>query len=306
MRTRNLILLTMLLLLPVLLFSQDKTREEVAIGFVIDGPNQNIKGLDQLIVKEILDLTKGEFTITFLDQNRIVADWTPAGINSALDKLLADDGVDVIITLGSLASHEAARRKEFSKPVISPLIVDPTIQETPIQNGRSGIKNFNYVSPFLDTSGIIKSFAEIFHTRTLGAIIQKSSMDTVPKIREKAAAIEAEKGIKIKFLLAEEKAEDVLAQITEDIDSVYVSNLYRFSDEELIALANGLIERKIASITAEDRKELEKGFCATFTPETSKQRLARRVALNLQRILLGEKAEDLPVAFSEGSLWLST
>ena len=290
----------LLLLIPVLLLAQAENDKEVTIGFVVDGPNQNLKDLDQLMIKEIMDLTRGEFKINFPNEKRIVSDWTTAGINASLDKLLADDEVDIIITLGLLSSHEAAKRDGFRKPVIAPLIMDPTIQETPIKDGASGIKNFNYVSQFLDTRGIMKSLTEIFPTRTMGVIIQKSALQTVPHLKEKAVNVEKENHIKVKFLLAEESAEALLAEITDEIDAVYVSNLYRFSEAEITTLARGLIAKKIPSITAESRKEVEKGFCATFTPETSSQRLSRRVALNLQRILLGEEAGQLPVAFSEG------
>lgn len=289
-----------LLLLPVALFAQAQEQPDVTIGLIIDGPQQNLKGLDTLMIKEMKVLAEGEFNLLFPASKRKVSNWTSESINQTLDLLLEDPEVDIIITLGVVASHEATKRTGYNKPVIAALIKDPSIQEIPVKEGVSGIKNFNYVSQFIDTRGIIKSFSEIFPTRHMAVVLQRASVATIPMIEKKVVQVETQARIRISLIYADYSAADVLAQIPDNVDSIYISNLYCFSDEEIIALARGLIEKKIPSITSESTSEVEKGFCATFTPETSRQRLARRLALNLQRILLGEKAEELPVAFSVG------
>ncbi|MGD2113339.1 MAG: TolC family protein, partial [Gammaproteobacteria bacterium] len=62
-------------------------------------------------------------------------------------------------------------------------------------------------------------------------------------------------------------------------------------------LVTALIERKLPSFTLIGSGDVARGILATNAPQTDWQRLARKNALNLQAVLLGENARDQPVLF---------
>ncbi len=65
-----------------------------------------------------------------------------------------------------------------------------------------------------------------------------------------------------------------------------------------------MIERKLPSFSLWGQSEVRRGLLASLSVdklgvEGDSSRLARRVALNLHRVLLGKRAEDLPVDLSQ-------
>ena len=98
-----------------------------------------------LFKNDIYDLLSREFDIIFPSDKSIVGDWTKEGVHSALETLIADLEVDIVIAGGILASAEVCQRSEFPKPVIAPFILDADLQGLPFTNGANGVKNLNYV-----------------------------------------------------------------------------------------------------------------------------------------------------------------
>ena len=79
---------------------------QVQIGMVVDGPWDRNDQIRTAFEQEILNLTRGEFDVRFPPEKRIEADWTVAGVRAALDRLLADPEVRIVIAAGVLASNE--------------------------------------------------------------------------------------------------------------------------------------------------------------------------------------------------------
>jgi len=80
-------------------------RPVVRIGIVRDGPLVHFPDGLEIIETEILALTSDEFDVHFPADKMVHGDWTIAGVKQAVDSLLADPEVDLIITLGFGASH---------------------------------------------------------------------------------------------------------------------------------------------------------------------------------------------------------
>jgi outer membrane protein TolC len=78
-----------------------------------------------------------------------------------------------------------------------------------------------------------------------------------------------------------------------------VTPLVHIPTEEFDHLLDVLIERKLPSFSLFGVREVERGILAGLKPDIFPQ-LARRVALNVQRILLGEDAGTIPVSFAIG------
>ena len=98
------------------------------IGLVIDGSWGENAAMLESIQEEILALTTGEFEVRFPEAKILQADWQLDAITAAVDKLLADPEVDMVITQGVISSHIISIRTSLPKPVIAPFIIDRMLQ----------------------------------------------------------------------------------------------------------------------------------------------------------------------------------
>src|SRR5262249_32957722 len=114
----------------------------------------------------------------------------------------------------------------------------------------------------------------------------------------KADAIEAALGIEIMIVQVDNDLAAAVAAIPPDADAVYVTGLQRHGDDDVRALANALIARRLPSFSVLGKTELEDGLLMTTGGgEGDRARAARRVALMLERIGRGEDPATFDVGF---------
>jgi outer membrane protein len=94
-----------------------------------------------------------------------------------------------------------------------------------------------------------------------------------------------------------ESVQEALAQLEPDVEAVYLPPLLHLPAEEHDRLVKALIRCRLPSFSLRGRWDVERGVFAGLATEETFSRLARRTALNIQRILLGEDAGTLPYAF---------
>ena len=116
------------------------------IGVLVDGPWEYNTEITRAFEQEIVALTGSEFDVVMLAAKRITGDWSVGSDLCGLDRLFGDPEVDLIITPGVLSSHQAGHRGAFTKPVISPFVINAGLQTIPLKGDASGVKNFTYVA----------------------------------------------------------------------------------------------------------------------------------------------------------------
>ena len=93
----------------LLIFSTAAWAAPIRVGVVTDGPWARHQEVPEQFRQEVLEATRGEFEVVFPEELQLDGDWTTTGIDAALDKLLADPQVDIVLALGYGASHQVAR-----------------------------------------------------------------------------------------------------------------------------------------------------------------------------------------------------
>ncbi len=269
----------------------------VRLGVVIDGEATRAAPIADRFRAEIHLLLDGEFVV---DEALVVGDWTLPGVRAALDRALADPEIDVVLAAGILASDEACRSAELPKPLIAPYILDASIQGCPLHEGSSGRPNLVYATYPPTFASDIKVFHSIVGFERLAVVTTATRGGAAAVVQERLAAAGREVGVSIVNVVAGGDARSTLAAIPVDVDAVYFTPLLRLNDEEIQRLAEGLIERRLPAFSGFSARDVELGMLASNSPDTDIDRLARRTALNLQRILLGEPAGSLPVTFARG------
>ncbi len=287
-------------------------RDPVRFGIVLDGPSEKNAQLVETYQVEILAVLEGEFEALFSPARIVTADWTAAGVGAVVERLLSDPAVDQVLALGVLASQEVARRGPFPKPVFAPLAFQPELQGLPIQSRRrplsdpddfeavqvSGVRNLSYVVLGGDLLENIKAFREIVFFQRLTVLFldawQELGLDLDTLVRDELASL----GLtEIQMVAVGSSIEAAMERVPKETDAVYVGHLPRLDRSDFDRLVKGLITRRLPGFSATGKAEVRAGLLATQGPEDETRRRARRVALNIQRVLLGEDPGELPVGY---------
>lgn len=270
----------------------------VRIGTVIDGPWERNRDISTLFQREILELTRGEFDVSFPEEKSIEADWTLEGVRRALEGLLADPDVGVVLAMGVIASDTVCRMSDLAKPVVAPFVIDAGVQGLPRRNGASGVRNLSYHASTVTLRRELAAFREISPFDHLTILSTFGLYEAIPELRESSTKILSEMGIEVEVVRVLTTADEALGALPPETEAVYVYPLLRLLPGEIDRLIDGLIERRLPSFSKFGRAEVEQGILASLSEEYFPRR-ARRVALHVQRILLGEDAGTLAIDYTE-------
>ena len=275
-----------------------KSSEQYNIGLLIDGEWQNENLLLEGIKREILELTQGEFDVRFPEQKMLHGDWSKASVIQKLDQLLNDPDVDMIITLGIIGCHEITQRGPLPIPVIAPYILDSEFQNPPVTaRGVSGVQNLSYIVVPSNFKRDMEFFREIIEFKNIGIVISEYDMECLDPSGRKLKSQFNDYGLNATVIPLKNDVESALLDIDESIEAIYLLPLPALSDKDYRMLIQGLIERDLPSFSYVGEERVRMGILAGLNREVL-TRTSRRVALNMQRIFLGEEAMNIPVSIS--------
>lgn len=293
-------LMILIPLLCVFVIQANAELPVIHVGIVIDGPWDRNVEIRELFQNEILNLTLGEFDVRFPEEKRLEADWTVDGVTHAINQLLSDPDVDLILALGVIASDNVCCRRELPKPVIAPFVIDQDLQAILLKDGASGVKNLNYVSSPKRIKTEIETFLSIVPFRKLAVFINQSYYEAIEAPRKTIPEAMKQMGLDHITVPVGASVDEALAILPSDVDAVYIIPLTQLSSLEFDKLVEQLIELKLPSFSLLGRSDVERGIMASLQVDMF-PKIARRVALNTQRILLGEEPGSIPVAFAPRS-----
>jgi len=282
----------------------------VSIGVVVDGPGEVESMQAETVKDEIRRLLQGRHEIRFAPEHQITSDWTAAGVRSAVDRLLAESSVDIVLTTGVLGSNDAAQRPSLAKPVISSAVIEPELQGAPVETRRgaprggsrptvyqvSGRKNLSYTALGHNLGADVGAFREIVSIDRLAVLVMQPLLDALPRLEDAIRERLADQPFAIEVVGVDRSYAGTLQMLSPRVDAVYITPIQHL-DEPLEDLVRLLQERRLPSFTMSGRPMVERGLLAGMALEQDSQRLARRTALNLQAILAGDEASELPVDF---------
>jgi outer membrane protein len=280
--------------------AEAKSLPVVQIGIVRDGPAYVVPELGKLLEEEIRELLSREYDVRFPADLQLEGGWSVQGVNKAVDRLLADRRVNLVIALGILASHEVSQRKQLPKPVIAPFIIDPHLQGLPFKKGASGVKKLNYLVIFKTFERDLAAFKDVFPFTRLSLLADRVLLEAFPLIEDRARKIAETYGVRLTFVPVDTSAETALSALPSDTEAVYVSVLPRLPPPEFDRLVKGVTDRHLPSFSGVGQREVQRGVTVALSPELDVGRLARTIAANVQRILLGTDAGQIEVAFARG------
>ncbi len=277
-------------------FARQDQPPSVTVGIVTGGSYPRHANLTQMVRDEIVRLVSIDVEIRVPADKTAEGDWTVSGIDAAIDRLLGDSEVDLVVTLGPIASHLAAQRRDLTKPVVASLIIDATAQGLPQEGPGTGVPNLHYLVA-VHSQRIMPAFREIASFNRVALLFNEALLDIMPDLSARVRTATTELSVDPVAVPVGADVGEALTGIASDVEAVFVLPLMQFTDEEFARLATGLIQRQLPSFSWFGPAEVQAGILATRTPDTFTQQLARRIALSIQRIVGGEDAATIPVAF---------
>ncbi|MFA5727621.1 MAG: TolC family protein, partial [Saccharofermentanaceae bacterium] len=270
----------------------------ITVAVVYDGPAKMNQEFHDYVVKEVRSLMSGQVTVDFIDRSKTTGTWTTGSVQAINTQLLADTSVDIIISMGVLASQNLAMRKMLSKPVVAGMVLNHEMQKLPWQNGSSGIPNLSYIQLKSSVDNEYDELNKVAHFKKLAVVICRDYHDILIPDNHAMVSFDSVTGLRLNLILADTSADAILQSIPRDADAVYLDALFRLPYPELIRLVDSLNVRKLPSFGF-DESLVDDGVLASVYPCII-ERLSKRIALNIQQILLGQNASALPVELLAG------
>jgi outer membrane protein len=225
----------------------------------------------------------------------VAGDGTAAGVGEVLKRVLGDPSISIVVALGGIGSHLLARSSNLSKPTIALSVIDAAWQDIPQKDGASGVRNLTYVDQSYPVGNTLADFHRLIPFRKLAILLDRDLLAAIPGLAGGVQGLAKAAGAEVVIVPSRGASDEIMAALPTGVDAVYLTPLPAMSDEELSRLIAALNARKLPTLSYLAEPEVRVGVLASYEPPENLQRRARRVAVDLQRILAGEDAGTLPV-----------
>lgn len=269
----------------------------IEIALIKDGPAQQAFLSEAQIKREVSDLLGSEFSVRFTPSKETTGDWTLKGINRILDKQLSNSKVAFIVTIGAIGSNEIAKRKNLPKPVIAAVTINPVAQQLPIKDNRSTRDNLTFIADMKDAAHEVRFFRDFVGAKRFALVVEPILAKSWPALDRLLATASKQYGVSFTKVTAQGSPEEIAKRIPQDVEAVFIGLLSQFNNQQISALADALIQRRLPSYTFLGEAGVNAGLMVSINQEAqAKTQIARRIAINIQRMLLGKSATELNIS----------
>lgn len=271
-----------------------KPGSTIRLGVLLDVKSQETLEFVHELETELSDLLQVNYAVSIAPQHVLLCDWSVACVEGNYNRLAADPDIDIIVGIGAMNGAFLTRRASYPKPVVVLGVVDPQLQGIPVSPQQtSGVSNLTFVTMPRSLGADLAVFHRLYPYRRVAWVEDRRLMALIPPDNRLLADLTA-KGITV-LPVGIDTAASGADQLPDDIDAVLLGSLYRFDPDARAKLIADINARRLPTFAIMGAGELKLGALAATRPETDYPRLIRRVALNVERIVAGENAADLPL-----------
>ncbi len=276
--------------------------KEIVIGVVSDGYSAE-NTMFSAIKQEFSALIKGKnITVRYLVKPEFNAQLDPKKVPEVLHNAMNNPEVDIILADGSLITQFAAKPDvQLTKPFVSMFIQRADILKLPFSEKDHSLKNnLSFMVIPSRTERDIRTFEELLKFDTLHVLVEPLDMYLLEFDKQGLNRYEEKLGVKIKFIEIAVDDNAPLLDTNDDIQAVYFTRLPHLSADRRAKLIELINERKIPSFSALGHTDVKRGVLAGITPDLTQQ-VARRISLNLLKLINDDDSRDLPILLSVDS-----
>lgn len=288
---------------PKILHGQNKklkSKKVINIGVVCDAPDNEIYLFFKEIESETGKLLKSRYDIRFPEKYFRYADFTKQKIQEQLNDLLNNNDVDIIIGFGTITALLLDHEAPFEKPVIGIGIFDINFQSIELtEDFTTNRNNYTFLTLPIDINKSLQEFHIIYPYKKLGILIGEELFKIGKKSADEAIGI-FNNSIKdlsadAEFIIIGDSPTETINNLPEDIDAIYIAPVYSSHDPRMSILIDAINRKKIPTFSINGESDVISGALAGVRFLNNQNKLARRMALTLEKIIEGENPSSLPV-----------
>ena len=299
MKSTSILIVFIICLFNPLIISQTNNKPGVTIGLLLDGGwESNEMALNEL-EKQTKTLLEDEYDVHIPESKILDGNWNIDQISAGLDQLLDDPDVNIIIAYGEVSSSIAVFREKFSKPVIAAIAINSELENMPLRDGTSGINNLNYISFTSNLESQIPQMKELYNFNKAALLVNKLFFENQKymNLNPEVDFVRTIHGVELVYVPVGADYEELFSKIPDDVQVIISSPLRSLRYDQAEDIFSRFTQQGIPVFTYFDEKYVRGEVLAGFTLKDFFPRISRRIALNIQSILFGENAGDLPVKF---------
>ena len=264
-------------------------QQNVNVAVIGDGPDDRLQFRSDVYVRELLALTQNEFDVRI---NRTDGDWTRAGIEANIERAYEDPAIDMLLVTGFISNQVATTRSNFPKPTFLPVLLDTGMLSHPPVDRKSHIENLNYLMVYSDFGHDIDALSKLVRFSNLVLIMDEQLSNSIIELKRSASAQSAEMGISFIEVTHDGINHDLLPLVPDGTEAVFIAALPRMPAEDFNKLVASINAARIPSYSFVGIADVEQGLLMTSSESRDIERQARMNALNMQAVMLGERAAD--------------
>jgi outer membrane protein TolC len=265
-------------------------RPTFRIMMIADGESQVLAERQELLKAEILELMKEDASVVFVEP-KTETNWTLEQAEAAVKEGLGDRS-------GAMSGVAVGRIGKLSKPVLIPYAA-PELQGLPQDGNRSGRRNLTYIAGLLNFEREINQLRDIVRFDRMAMIVGEEVVKHLDAPEQPVQVASQHLGIETRLVVANGGAQATLDAIPEDTEAVYIGPIFRWNDDEMQTLIDGINVQALPSYAGDGVKWVERGALATMETQEDEIRRMRRAAIFVQRIHMGEPAGSFPISFEQ-------
>ncbi|MDD3000863.1 MAG: TolC family protein [Candidatus Riflebacteria bacterium] len=282
----------------VLFFAVSADAKQYKVSVIADSERDDFAYLIDSINTELSKIFS-EKDIVLLEKTNVTSNQfeDESAIQALIYKALRNEKCDAVMALGPVSSHLLASMRIFKKPVIAAHIVNGKIQGIAKNGNSSGVRNLSYIDFDVDFLHQIEAFRRVKEFDTLHLVISPNYLKAVPHLAQYLKSEADKQKTEIKIVETSKGLDEMRKLLVNAKAAMIVPILGRPFDfqKEIIELLN---ELKVPSMAMLGRIPVENGVFCSLTPDIDNQKLARRIAINLNRIFAGDDAGSFNIDFT--------
>jgi outer membrane protein TolC len=272
--------------------------DQFKVAVVFDGPAEKNSQLINNIEQELAKLVTGYDRIVFPKNYRLNGNWKKTNIELQLNKALSASEINAVISLGPVGSHLLCRKGFIRKPAFAAQILNAEIQK--IKERKQLPENLNYINYDLDIAHHLQKMQEIRKFSRLAVISSSYFKEGIPELDRYLKNWAQENQIELEFISTDNLLNYGSSQLR-NVDSAYVMPVPELNKDGFAQIVNHLLDKNIPSMNMFGQEKVKQGIMVSLAENIDSDKIARRLALNLQRLTFEEIPGDFSTAFSHDS-----
>lgn len=269
-------------------------KNKINIGFLLDMETEATSEYVHNLQREVSNLLKTKYAVEIAEKDIIRCDWSIDCIEENYRRLVNDSDIDIIIGLGVLSSGVLTKMTEYPKPVLVAGVIDPTLQQVPITpKNTSGVHNLTYLIMPHSLEEDMDAFHRLYSYGRIALVEDRRLLETMPEDNSLADYL-SQKGITL-LNVPIDSMETSVDGLSEKVDAVLIGSLYRFEKKDRAKLIEKINIQNLPTFSIWGAADLDLGALSATKPQMNMQRIFRRMALNIERIVDGEDPAELPL-----------